>query len=363
MKKNTLRFLSAALCVILLCTSLFCAVGCSNVSTPYDGIRFSKYVKLGSYNVTINKSEVDESVEETIQSFIKNYAEVNKVDREARKGDNVTITTEIWVYNDEGKLQKFDEFAQITEEGISANLTEYTIENLGNGDFHEEIENAILGAKTLEKVEAAIKYDDKVQTDELKNRDAVIYITVNKIEEVIYPDYSDAFVASKTEYDTIEEYEAALRLEIERSIMWSEFVENCKIKDYPKEKITQYTQEMYELHNAYAEYYKMELEDFISNYYGITMTEYDEQVLDYAKGTVQEELVLYYVVKKMKLTISEEEYVEYCESVLDYYDCEDIDELEEDYGREAMERNIYWEAVKDMLYEKLTIVDDTADAE
>lgn len=351
--KKLTKLVSAVLLIVMLMGCVACAP-----STPYKGVRFKKYVDLGNTTVTLKKSDIETLFNDELQTFLKNYADKKTVDRKVQKGDNVTVDTEIYILNDKGAWQLFDDYVGASGDD-SANLSGYTIEDVGSGEFLEEIENAIIGAVTLEECWADVEYDDKVQTEQLKNKKARIKITVKKIEELTYPDYCDEFIASKTEYKTVAEFEEDLRRELTRSLMWNTFAESCTIKGYPEDKIKAYQDEYYAFYESYATYYGKEFDAYVKEALGLTLEEFEKNAVSYSQGTVKEELILYYLVKKNKIRFTDEEYKTYAESVLSYYECDSVEKLEETYSKELIERNLYWELAKDMLYEKLVITEDT----
>lgn len=361
MKKKIIRAAALALAMLTLLGVLACAA-----KTPYSDISFKKYIKLGDLAVSLERSDIDAAVQSEIQSFLKTYAETETVDREIKfwkddpiRYDNVTVDTVCYVINEQNELVLFDDFAEV-DEGVSANLSGYTIEHIGNGDFREEIENALEGAKTLDEKWAYITYDDTIETEALKNQRTAVKITVKKIEQVTLPDYCDQFIASKTEYSTVSEFEAELTYELTLSLMWQKFIDSCEIKKYPDEKVQPYQKEYCAVYESYAKTCGLELSAFLSSYYGITVAELEAEALQYAQNTVKEELALYYIVKKKGIRFSEEEYKSHAESILDYYECKDIDELEEKYTKETVERDLYWKLVKELMYEKLTVTEAQA---
>lgn len=358
MKKTVIRAVALALIAFTLLGVLACAP-----KTPYSDISFKRYIKLGDLSVSLERSKIDDTVQSEIQNFLVTYAETETVDREIKfwkddplKYDNVTVDTVCYVINDQNELVLFDDFANVGD-GVSANLTGYTIEHVGNGDFRTEIEAALEGAKMLDEKWAYITYDDTIETEALKNQRTAVKITVKKIEEVTLPDYCDQFIAAKTEYSTVSEFEAELTRELTLSLMWQAFIDSCEIKKYPDEKVQQYQQDYYSLYEAYAKNCGLELSAFLNSYYGMTVAELEAEALLYAQNTVKEELALYYIVQKKSIRFSEAEYKSHAESMLDYYECDSVEELEENYTKEIVERDLYWKLVKELMYEKLNITE------
>ena len=146
--------LKRALCLTLIALSMLTLASCTlryktnDVHTPYDDIAdLGKYVRLASYKTEVKNSELKEMMDSEINAFIRNNADellvggdVNDggtANRPVKKGDDVTVNTTIMVYDENGELQPFDSLLDI-EEGdttTTANLSNYVIQDVGNGNF------------------------------------------------------------------------------------------------------------------------------------------------------------------------------------------------------------------------------------
>lgn len=367
-------FFKRALCVVLTSLSLFSLASCAlryktnDVHTPYDSIAdLGKYVRLAKYETEMKNSTVKEMMDAEIKSFLRSMADellvgdnLNGVaNRAVKKGDDVTISTTIRVYGENGELKDFDDLLDI-EEGdttTTANLSNYTVKDVGNGNFLPEIENALLddcwtGSHKL----VDVQYDDKVQTEVLKNKKVQIEIEIHKVVEVVYPDYCDAFIEAKTAYKTVAEFESELQKELLRASVWSLYIEECAVLKYPSDKITRFQDEFKTYYEATAKDKGMTLEKYVISL-GSNMTTFAEEMQSYAQGTVKEEMILYFIAERENLAFNEEEYKTHAEEMAKEYNCKDVAELEEIYTKELVERMLYWEMVKDFLYDHIKFVD------
>ena len=338
----------------------------NKVHTPYDNVSLGNYIKLSGYKTELKTSDVDDMVKAEVNSFIRSEADElligdktnNIPDRAIKKGDDVTISTTIKVYDENGELKDFDSLLDL-EEGdttTTANLKEYTIQDVGNGDFLPEIENALLNDVWTGDIEYVdVQYDDKVQTEELKNKKVQIEIKVHKIVEVVLPEYGDAFIAAKTVYKTVAEFEENLRSELLKAYVWSLYIERCTVRKYPADMITKYQNEFKNYYELTAQDKGMTLEKYVVSL-GSTMAVFTEEMQSYAQGTVKEEMILYLIAEKNNLYFTEEEYTAEAEKMAKDYGCKDVAELESIYTRTLVERNIYWEMVKDFLYSNIKYV-------
>lgn len=361
-----------ALCIALVAVAAFSLTACSyhynDVHTPYDDLSdLGDYITLGEYSIEIARADVKEMVEAEVNSFIRSEATErligdttnNVPNRAVQKGDDVTVSTTIRVYDENGELKDFDSTLDI-EEGdttTTANLSNYVIEDVGNGNFLREIEDALQdNCWTGTHKFIDVQYDDKVQTEELKNKKVQIELVVHKIVEVIKPEYCDAFIAAKTAYSTVAEFEAELEKELLRAYVWAKYVEKCTMLKYPEDRITKFQNEFKNYHELTAKDKGKTLEAYIISL-GSNMSNFANEMQAYAQGTIKEEMALYYVAELEDLSFTEEEYNEYAVQMAKDYGCEDVATLEATYTKELVERNFYWDKVKDFLYNEIVYID------
>ena len=343
----------------------------NGVHTPYDNISdLGKYVRLAKYGIEMKNSDLKDMMDSEIKSFIRSNAtellvggNVNDggtANRPVKKGDDVTVNTTIMVYDENGELKPFDSLLDIKEGDTTttANLKEYVIKDVGNGNFLPEIENALLDGDsyTGKHLFVDVQYDDKVQTEELKNRKVQIEIEILKIVEIVYPEYCDAFIATKTAYKTVAEFEAELQKELLKAYAWSNYIEQCKVLKYPTAKLTRFQDEFKQYYEMTAKDKGMTLEQYVVSL-GSDMTTFNSEMQSYATGTVKEEMILYFIAERENLSFTAEEYKTFCEKMVEDYGVKDVEELEKIYTTELVERMLYWELVKEHLYNNIKYVD------
>ena len=362
-----------AICLTLALISIFSFASCASyrfahndVHTPYDDVsHLGKYVRLANYTVKVSQEELKNTMESEIQNFLKSYAENNLIgdvtngipNRAIKKGDSVTVSTTIHVYDENGELKPFDDLLDLKEgESSGVNLSEYVIENVGDGTFLPEIENAIIGAWTGNTKYVTIQYDDKVQTEALKNKKVQMTIDIHKVVEVILPEYCDAFVESKTIYKTVAEFEDALKRELIRGYIWSTYVESCVVLKYYTDRVVKFQNELTDYYTSVAKQNNQTLQQYL-NTQGVSMDNFNNQVQTQAQGTVKEEMILYFIAERENLAFTAEEYKAHAEDLLAEYECSSVEELESIYTKDMIERLLYWTKAKDFLYERIEFVD------
>ena len=152
----------------------------------YKGLKIKKY----EYNVT------DADVEAEVKKLLeRDAAEVEVKDRAAKNGDKVNI--------DFSGSVDGEKFAGGTAE-------EYDLV-LGSGSFIPGFEEQVVGLKVGDKKDITVRFPDDYQAENLKGKEAVFAIKMNKITEKQLPELNDEFVKAHAGADTVDEYKDKTR--------------------------------------------------------------------------------------------------------------------------------------------------------
>ena len=163
-------------------------------------------VELGQYReIEVEKipTEVtDEEVDAEIEKARKrNARHVTVDDRAAEKGDTANIDYEGFL--DAEKTQPFD-----GGKGENHDL------ELGSGSFVPGFEDQVVGMKAGEEKDINITFPEDYSED-LAGKDVVFHVKVNSVTVPELPELDDDFAQDVSEYDTLDEYKAATRKELE----------------------------------------------------------------------------------------------------------------------------------------------------
>lgn len=158
----------------------------------YKGLKIRKFV----YNVT--DEDVNKEAEKIAVSECKT---VEVSDRACKTGDVVNIDFE-------GSVDG-EKFAGGTAE-------EYDLE-LGSGSFIPGFEEGCVGMKVGETKDLNVKFPDDYQADNLRGKDAVFKVKINKITEKQYPELTDEFVKAHAGAESVEAYKAKIKTRLEKS--------------------------------------------------------------------------------------------------------------------------------------------------
>lgn len=85
---------------------------------------------------------------------------------------------------------------------------------IGSEDFQPEFEEHLIGAKAGDRLEFTITLSDDYD-DDYAGKDADFKVTVNAVQEINVPELNDDYCKKYTDYDTVDEYRAGVRKELE----------------------------------------------------------------------------------------------------------------------------------------------------
>lgn len=319
-----------------------------------DALEFnvSDYVKLGDYKgleVTYPSvlAVTDENVEEEIQYELEENIEYREVkDRAAQEGDTVNID---FTGTIDGQ-----EFEGGSAEG-------YELE-LGAGDFLEDFEKNLDGKKAGESVVFKMTFPEDYD-EELGGKEVEFTVKVNSISQAVTPEYNEDFVKSVSDYETIKDYEASIREQLESDAQDESKTEaqenalnlaigNAEINGYPQKLYDFFYDDTVTGYKNYAELMGMDYEEFLKSF----MTEDD--IAEMVLGQVNEYLVVCAILEKEGQEISDSDYKKLAEQMAKDNEYETLEEYENDYGAIYIRTQLARERVVDLLYEsaKLTEV-------
>ena len=162
-------------------------------------------VKLGDYkgiNITkveynVKDADVDAEIERLRQ---RNSRMVEVTDRAAENGDTATIDFS-------GSIDgvKF-------EGGTSEN---YPLV-LGSGSFIPGFEEQVVGMKVGEEKDVNVRFPDDYQAAELKGKDAVFAVKLNKLEKKELPKVNDEFIKDAAGAESVDAYRKETRERLEK---------------------------------------------------------------------------------------------------------------------------------------------------
>jgi trigger factor len=313
----------------------------------------SDYITLGQYKgveVTVEKIEVtEEDITNAINDDLKeNATEEEITDRPVQKGDTVNIDFEGLL---DGKA--FD--------GGTAKGYDLVI---GSSSFIPGFEDGLVGAKIGEKLALDLTFP-KDYNEELGGKAVVFNVTINSIKETKLPELTEEFVTSNTDYKSIEEYNKAIRTELEEqnqtemennkvSTIMTTVIDNSTIKELPKTLVDYYTAKVKYSFEDEAAMYGMDIETYVKNF-GMSLEDYNNYVSSLVDAYATRDLLLTAVVQTEKLEATEEEYQETLTEYMTYYGVEAEEDLYKQVSKDDITESLVMQKAYDLIIKEAVV--------
>ena len=332
------KFLCICLCGILAASMVS---GCSKQEGSAG--KSSSTVKLGEYKgitYTPMSTEVtDEDVDAEVQALLDAHPTMTSVDRAAALGDTVNID---YV----GKLdgEAFD--------GGSASGTDL---ELGSGMFIDGFEDGLVGASKGDQLDLNLTFPDPYTNNpDLAGKEVVFEVTVNDVKESNPAELNEDFLASYTEYTTVDEFMAGTRQQLEdyaksqaesqmQYDIFTKVMDNSEI-NVSDEDVQAYYEELYDTYKSQAEAFGIELETMIS-YYGMDLATFEAQLKSQAEAATKQDAVAREIASKEGITVEDADR----EAMAEDFGYESVDAMIEDGGADMVDSYILMEKVLDLL--------------
>ena len=282
-----------------------------------------KGVKIDKIDTAVTDDEVMAAIEKERES---NAREIVITDRPVKNGDDTVIDFEGFV----------DGVAFEGGKGENYPLT------IGSGAFIPGFEEALIGTNLNENVDVNVTFPEDYQASELAGKPAVFKCVVKEIKEKELPELDDEFASEVSEFDTLDEYKADVKKNLEERK-----VSDAKVKkadaaldaviaeatmDIPEAMITTTQRQMLDEYSQNMRMQGISLEQYMQ-YTGVDADSLMEQLKPQAESRIKARLVLGAVAAAEKLAATEEDFEE------------EIKTMAEAYGMEA-------DKVKELLGEK-----------
>lgn len=327
------------------------------VAEPFDYMNseLTKYIKLGNYTglkATHDSAEVtEEELESSIETLLENYAENERItDRAAAEGDTVIA--------DYSGFKGEEQFSGGT-------ATEQNIVLSSDSGMIPGFAEAFIGKMPGEEFSFDIAFPENYFNADLAGAEVTFKCIIHYIEgELIVPEFTDDFVKETFGYNNTEEFRIAYRASLETqkeslikeqvyNSLWKQIVDDTEVLSYPEEEVERSFEEMRAYYKDYAEYLKVDYDTFMSSYIGMT----DEQLRDQCKASVREDLVLYQLVKELKLELTEEEYSTAMTNFANEFGMT-LEDLISYYPEESIRKTVLWQAALDIVMQSAEIVEE-----
>lgn len=347
MKKKIAIALIAAMTLSMTATG--CANGDKNATETVEDSKVkgekveldNGVIILGNYKGIEAELQVCSPTEADIDNWInqeiESYATEEEIDT-VEDGCNVTIDLEVMA--DGSKLDDY------SGEDITIII--------GNAEYDEKLDEALIDKKKGNKFSVTVKYDDTCEDDNLAGKEVIYSGKVKDITTTVLPDVTEDFIKEQLGFDSEEEmrksmkedmiatynedYEATYQSDLIQKVM-----DASEVKSYDDEYLASTREDVI---NNYISYYSMfgiDSEDSLKETLGMTDADIDEE----AKNLLTSNLVLQAIAKLEGIEISDDDYKDIVAQYAKDY-VMTSDEFEETYGKEYL--------MEQFLYEKAAAV-------
>ncbi len=316
------------------------------------------YVTLGEYmgmELSVEKAEVtDEDLRQYVESTVKMYPAYETLDQDTvKEGDLVDL-------NYEGLMD-----GEAFDGGTADN---YVLE-IGSHSFIEGFEDGLVGAKVGEERSLDLKFPDPYQNNpDFSGKPVVFHVKINRIvqeKEMSYDTLNDAYVAERFGQETVEKFLDDMRSTLnssneyyaeanKRSAAITKLQEICKVNEVPqdllKQRMKEYKKQAEESYKAQGTTLEAALKEN-----NTTEEEFEEQTQGYVQSNLEFELILQAIADKEKITLDEEGYQAYVQSMMANYSIESEEALYQQYDEAYVRQTYVGNKVLDLILENAKI--------
>jgi len=274
--------------------------------------KLEDHVKLGEYKGLEYQDSAMDVTEQEVQGEIENRLAAAK----GTEGFSTELKEEAVAEGDVLSIDflgKVDGVAFEGGEGKDYSLT------IGSGQFIPGFEEGLIGWKVGDKKDLNVTFPADYGSPELAGKEAVFTVTINSGTRPVMPEYGLDFVTATTEFKSLEEYEAAVKeellqkktdeaLALKQNTLWNQVMENAEILGYPEGEVDARKQENIEYYTNYATQYNMDLNSFVTAYFGMDEAAFSDYLDMYAQTIVEQEMVMYAIAKAEGISLSDKEY-------------------------------------------------------
>lgn len=277
-------------------------------------IKLGKYkgVKVEAMDTTVTDEDVQAELDKVKE---QNARLVAADDKAVEDGDQTTIDFEGFV----------DGVAFEGGKGEDYPLT------IGSHSFIDTFEEQLIGKKVGEEVEVNVTFPEDYQAEELAGKPAMFKVTVKEIKVKEYPEVDDDFAQDVSEFDTLDEYKADIRKNLEEKKAQEaeadkeskviEAIVNDSEMDIPEKMIEAQCQQMVEEFAQNIAMQGISFEQYLQ-FTGGSVEQLTEQVKPQAEARIQSSLVLEAIVAAENIEATDEEYDEEVKKMAEKYQME-----------------------------------------
>lgn len=354
MKKYSIVLLAATCAVTLLACGRDKIISTGNQkinNAVYNDEMISLAPYTGLTAVKNNYKVTEEALDHAIHEQLSDYISYQAVKRPSKEGD--VIETDYTILIDD---ETYDEDSEY-------NFT------IGQREYGEEFDRKLTGVSAGDELNFSLTYDKDYSDVDFAGNTVDFKIKINKVQEEIMPETTDAFIKENFEYDTYDAFEKAVRKSLEdeyKEESSNELSEELLQQIIDASSILQYTQGEYddayeEVKNVYASYADMLGTDIESIYDSFEVTK--DSLKTEALDNLYRTLVINAIIKNEGLTLSDDEYEN---GISDYMELNDYDSKKDfinDFGEDEIRQQLLEDKAVNLIVENAEVTEVDAEYE
>ena len=319
--------------------------------------KIEDYITLGEYkNLQVTEapkaSVTDEEVENSISYKLMSQYKVEVTEDRAVQQDDI-VNIDFTGYMDG------EEF-----EGGSAQGEDLLI---GSGSMIEGFEDGLVGHKKGEEVTLDLTFPVDYRATELQGKAVQFKVKINSIS--VKPELTDEWAAANTDYKTVEEFRAAEKEAMQKSIdleyegqvksdLFSMVVEATEFKEYPEALLEQGKKDVRErLDQMYQG------QDYVKQQ-GISEEEVEQVLTESAQTYLQQNLIVQAIFNAEGIEMSEEDYTAEEAKFAELNGFPDVETMKMYYGDlNVLKDSVLWNKACDVIVETATVTEQEPEAD
>ena len=298
--------------------------------------------------LSVHEAEVtEEDIRYETEKFLSNHkVYVPVTDRTSQAGDIIAVSlTGVWG----GKM--------IYEES-------YVEFPIGSSGMPEAFDKSLEGVKTGDTVSTDVEYPKDYSETDLQKQTVHFEIQVLDLKTVSMPDYTDAWIRANTDYESIREFEEAIRERKREQMMKTALCQwiasGTELISCPEELLQSYQKAEIRRYTDIARYdYDMDFESLLEKMGYASEADFLEGNDSDIRQLIKIDMAVLNIVQEEKLTASVGEYLTYLKTFAEEFGCKDINELLDIYTEKEMRQKFMEQMVYRWLGEHVTWNSDT----
>ena len=238
---------------------------------------------------------------------------------------------------------------------------------IGSHSFIDTFEEQLIGKNVGETCEVNVTFPTEYHAKNLAGKPAVFEVTIKEIKHKELPELNDEFASEVSEFETLDEYKADLKKNLEErkkkeAVTLNEdkvveaVVANASM-DIPEPMLKAQAESMIQENARRMQSQGISLDQYMQ-YTGMTMDMLRDQMKPQAERRIKTRLVLEAVAEAEKIEVTEEQKDEDLKKMADAYKME-VDKLKEymgDFEKEQMKKDLAVQAAVDFLVAEAKLV-------